>query len=263
MSTGKTKKVTIRYVRRTKDEDSPLYCQITYDRKSTRFKVGNDNGQYSTDKEEWIKRLIQYEAERVGEGYHIKGIGDRISFYESPLLEYLSPVMENELLRRVQRVLTYSEYRDLIQGLPSEGKIESDFYQWYYLVYYLWVIKHDFNYKLEEIIDEDLHKLFQAYLAFILFENAQLLNKPVKGFNFQQGVLKVSEWLLNREKVKNDFSAILHAYLKDGSGKKIVGAEKFFFDDILRHFSFEEKNIKFVINELDRAVDAIANRQLE
>lgn len=263
MSIGKTKKVSIRYVRRTKDESSPLYCQITYDRKSTRFKVGIGNGQYSTDKEDWIKRLIQYEAERVGEGYHIKGIGDRISFYESPLLEYLSPIMEKELLRRVQRALTYSEYRDLIQGLPSEGKIESEFYQWYYLVYYLWVIKHDFNYKLEEIIDEDLHKLLQAYLAFILFENAQLQKKPGKGANFQYGILKVSEWLLNRQEAKNDFFSALKDYLKGASGKTIAGAEKKFFEDIFDHFSFEEKDIKFVINELDRVVEAITAAKFE
>jgi hypothetical protein len=102
---GKEKKVTVKPFLNKKlkskqfalgeGELYPLYFQVIYDQKTTRFQAGNN--WFAVDQEDQlknnpvvagtisaIKKIIRHEAERV-EGFVIKGIGDRIKSYSTDM----------------------------------------------------------------------------------------------------------------------------------------------------------------------------------
>ena len=102
---GREKKITVKPFLNTRLKSKqvafggaklfPLYFQVIYDQKTTRFQAGNKWFSLS-DKENLtddpviagtisaIKNIIRHEAERV-EGFEIKGIGERIKSYSTEM----------------------------------------------------------------------------------------------------------------------------------------------------------------------------------
>lgn len=255
MSTGRTKKVSMRYIEREgKDGDMTVYCQLTYDRKSTQFRLQNGSQKLSDEKESWVLNIVQYEAEQAGDDYQIKGIGDRLTFYENPILTHLSPFVENQLLLSLQDILTYAEYTHLTSGLPQGNKFEDAYYSYFYLVNYLWVIKHNFKRDLRQLTQGYLFKLIQAYLAFVYYEVQQLRKsgKPVS--KFSSGVTIMGDWLLNNLEYKNQFAKFLDHGLSPDMRGKLIGMEKKIFFEVFDEFEIDLEDKAFMSSQLDGAI---------
>lgn len=107
----------------------PLYIRVTYNRESTRFKFSpsihieenTDIDQFfidrkieyiSDDKKEIIERLVRYEVEKFGKKFTLRGLGNRLIFYEQGVSNFmLNTENENE---KLNKVIEKSSYNNLL-----------------------------------------------------------------------------------------------------------------------------------------------------
>jgi len=113
----------------------PLYVRVTYNRQSTRFKFSpsihiEQNADIEeffkerkiefllTEKEEIIERLIRYEANSYGEKFTLKGLGNRLLFYETSVIDFLLNIGED--FERLDELVKESKF-DYLIGKPSNN----------------------------------------------------------------------------------------------------------------------------------------------
>jgi alpha-D-ribose 1-methylphosphonate 5-triphosphate synthase subunit PhnH len=100
----------------------PLYTRVTYDRRSTKFSVGNH--WFSKEQEAAIKnnkelqvfkqvltRIVNFEALREGESFRVAGLGVRIKTYVSHLFQGLIELLGEALKTELETELTVKEYK--------------------------------------------------------------------------------------------------------------------------------------------------------
>lgn len=112
----------------------PLYCQVIYDKRTTRFQLGNnwfaaeleDDLLASSDVQkliEIISKIVRYEAKR-NDQFTIKGIGDRFKSYCSKLETVTVLLLVNEISTALSEKVTHSVYTEWDSKSTTE-KIQS------------------------------------------------------------------------------------------------------------------------------------------
>jgi hypothetical protein len=98
----------------------PLYFQVIYDKKTTRFQAGNNwfplkqedqlkNNPVIAGTANAIKKIIRHESERV-EDFVIKGIGDRIKSYSTDMGTACKISLSQQIGNALKLSMTVAEY---------------------------------------------------------------------------------------------------------------------------------------------------------
>lgn len=228
-----TKKVTVKfYLQEVRKEDKAqirynnifnknfnVYCQVTFNRKTTRFSTSNLSRfkSFELPKEvfetldfkyesDFITNAIYKEIEIIGEkNYEIKGLGNRLEFYTEDLLSFIGSRIQFEILTELMDQLTYNEFNRLTKFVNERSYEEINtkgyflplfdsldiFFGMYFLSTF---IKKDIN----KILSENLRKKILVHLKLIEFQKFILVNFS------QFTIIKNFDWMFSAER-KNQF----------------------------------------------------------
>lgn len=240
---AKEKKVSIKYYINTtiapiKSEGIelfPLYARITYDRKTTRFKVVDIEGhQMLLDPKKAkiselvndlysIENLIQYEVDLLGDKFEIKGISKRIEhIYTEPLVEHIRG------LRSFIDFMTYSKEKN---WTPLENIYDPN------LLYYIG--KYDTPNLFDSLPDDVKENLV---LETLLWQFA--------GEN-QDNFLKLYTFHWITGNLKEKFSSYISSYKPMRTDGVYKGRPLNILDD----YSFDNQHIEKYIRLIDEAIN--------
>ena len=130
------------------DEFYPVYTQIVYNRKNTKFKTKISGDPILVKKElelkdsnylnksndilnqnDKIETIIRYEESILNDSFSLKGIGNRLVTYNSPIINIYKELYKNSSVEKyLKSVLTYDDYTywDNLEDINSQ--IEQIYY---------------------------------------------------------------------------------------------------------------------------------------
>lgn len=246
-----------RYYNEDNQEVFPLYVNVNYSGKSTKFPLleheltdvgefkkvmftedefqnGIDKSEFCINLEEIIRDIIRYEDKCIGENYKITGLKTRFNNYITSLATCIEERVLKVFTHFVGNHYTHNEYLQIESQLNSdecEDTYPSVLYSFFTRYYYF----HNDKINFKERMSEDLISSISTFMYLVLVD---------KDYMEQiSGRLLLHDWMVTPEA-----RDVLEHYIKNNSTTSILKNVKDMdelFQKVFNDFQPEILNLKF------------------
>lgn len=252
----KEKKVSVRFS--TKGKSKNLYCRVIYDKSSTNFVISEPRGKFNPNAEKKkIEDLVRKESELFGDRHQIKGFGIRYDLYDDPILNIFSKVVERDLFKELEFILTYRNYIDLESFTlpilsPPYPESHSGFFKLIFKVWYS-IFEMEVNHKSN--LSKDLKETIASFIHFVRFQfyKANRSKTRESENRMSNNLLQISDYLFNQKEIEREFRQfLLNTSLPIISD--YPNLKKSFFEDVFQVFPCKNLPIESVISGFKESI---------
>lgn len=253
----------------------PVYCQLTYNRHTTRFPLSSIPGfkgvvlaDFSFDlndfqnEERLIKQAIDFEIGIIGQKkYSISGLADRLRYYYNEVKSYLPDKVYMNSLQELGDILTYNEFTKMEKHLFEYNSSIIEKYPMLQMEFsYKFIDLLILNYLLVIVLEKDVRKIVSTKAmkessAVYKFIEYCLMRKPQENKDSYLDIPLLNiEWHYDL-RIKKAFKSFLSNDTESFSRRvELDGVDIYslFNDSFIKHVKFE--NTDEIIDIVDRII---------
>lgn len=248
----------------------PIYIQVNYNRKNTKFSSSSLNGQISDttkeffplevqklkNKEKIIIDIIRYEAKLIkGDKYSVKGLGDRLKLYTAYLVDILKQNLAKEADEYLMDTLSYRKYNLIIEEQLGR-KIPNP----YFHNIFFWLLTVKEKYGIDYFKDNiDASNKWVSVYRLIQF-NWFISKTPIALNNYDiiENAANIYNWSISRQ-IQNEFEVFIkkEIYLENNLFIKYDS----YFHKIMDTYLVTKLDSKSVLDYINSILDSSLEKE--